>query len=307
MWIINMHNSSGAALLLVVMISMQPSLSHGAIVNITTAIAGNKLNLATIEMTTPGGAANRVYKFNQLVLGSVTNYESIQEYASPGTTVSVLATPDPAPDTGSNRLDYVFDAALNTGLLNIGRDAPGLTVTFDRPIINRPGQEIVIFELTIGDGQLPDPLVVQSADGRGRSRVYGSGAYEFTGAIPFELTPTTYVVDVGQAGTCNLEELLNSTLLPSPVTNPKFHALAINLDALNIPEGESIQSLIIRTNSTAPTIGADILMVVAMQVVPEPSAFTLFIGGIGLFATRHGSRKLRQKLVACRNLRDHAS
>ena len=305
-----MPNSSvaplGAALLLFVMISMQPSLSHGTIVNITTAIAGNKLNLATIEMTTPGGAANRVYKFNQLVLGSVTNYESIQEYASPGTTISVLATPDPTPNTGTGRLGYVFDAALNTGLLNIGRDAPGLTVTFDRPIVNRPGQEIVIFELTIGDGQLPDPLVVQSADGRGRSRAYGSGAYEFTGAIPSELIPTTYVVDVGQAGACNLEELLNSTLLASPVTNPKFHALPINLDALNIPEGESIQSLVIRTNSTASTIGADILMVVAMQAVPEPSAFTLFIGGIGLFSVRHGSRKLRRQFVARRNLRDHA-
>jgi hypothetical protein len=250
----------------------------GAIVDITTQVVGNKLNLDTIEVTSPGGAANRLYMFGELVVGTVTDYQSIQEYASPGTTISVLATPDPAPAPGVHRLEFIFDAALNTGLLNIATGTPGLVITFDRPVVNAPGQEIVIFELTVGNGQLPDSLVVQSADGRGTSHIFTSSNYNFTGPIPAELTPITYQADVGQAGDCNLEELLNLPLQPSLITNPKFNALPINLDQLNIPQGESVQALVIRSNSTDPLQAADILMVVGMQAVPEPAGATLVLG-----------------------------
>lgn len=202
-------------------------------------------------------------------------YQSVPEDNATNT-VTVFGTPDTSPPEGVDRLSLISDAALNTGIFNPRAALPGITLTFERPLINGPGEDLVLFELTVGVGQTPDPVTIRRADGTGPARNVNSGQYQISDLIPIDGTPITYLVTVGDSQFATLDDLTNAPVTPSAVSNPKWHAIAINLNALGLAEGESIQSLSIISGDR--TRGVDLLLVAGLPpyvTVPEPQGLIL--------------------------------
>jgi hypothetical protein len=244
---------------------------HGTVLSVTTETIGNKLNLVAVETSPPAGLSgpNRVFSYEQLVPATVVDYLSIPNNTA--NTISVLATPDAAPPAGMERLALVADRHLNTGILNPSASSPGLTVEFARPVVNGPGEDLIIFELTIGTGQTPDPLVVQQPGGIGMPRNILSGNYEVQGVIPAEATPNTFLTTVESSGTTNLTELTSEELTISGTTNPKWHAVAVNLSRLGVTEGQSVSAIEILSGD--PTRAVDLLFIAGFPYAPLPGDY----------------------------------
>ncbi len=250
-----------AALAMATLLSFLASEAKPTIVNITTSVEGNKLNLSTVEVTSGAGNPNRVFTYEQLIKPSVLDYLSVPENNA-ANAVTVIGTPDTTAPDGQARLALVSDAALNTGIFNPSATMPGLTLTFAQPLVNGPGEDLILFELTIGTGQTPDPVAIWKADGSGTPRNVTSGQYQKSDVIPVDGTPVTYVVTVGEGQSATLNDLVNASITPSATSNPKWHAVPINLNALGLAEGDSVQSLAILSGDG--TRAVDLLMVVGL-------------------------------------------
>ncbi len=86
------------------------SISAGAIVNVSTQLNGNKLDLTSIELSQTAPLANRVLTFDQLWMPLLIDYRSVPE-SNAANTVTIFGTPDATPPTGNDRLALVSDAA----------------------------------------------------------------------------------------------------------------------------------------------------------------------------------------------------
>lgn len=247
------------------------------VVRVETAVEGNKLNLTEIEVVTGDGIAlpNRTFGVADLIPVSVTDYLSVPE-ANAANTITVLGTPDGTAPEGGQRLALLGDAHLNTGVFNPSYGSPGVRLTFARPVVNGPGADVVIFELTIGSGQTPDPVEVRQPSGAGVAYNAVSGDYELQGAIPAELAPVTFAATVEHGGTVNLEELNDADLsVGGAVTNPKWHVLAIDLDRLGVPSWGSIADLEILSDNRSRNQPVDLLMVMGLPPAELPGDYDI--------------------------------
>jgi hypothetical protein len=250
-----------AILAAAVLLGVVFSEARSTIVNITTAVDGNKLTLSTIELTSGTGNPNRLFTYDQLIKPSVVDYLSVPENNA-ANTVTVMGTPDTTAPDGQARLALISDAALNTGIFNPSATMPGLVLTFPQPLINGPGEDLVLFELAIGTGQTPDPVAIWKADGTGTPRNVTSGQYQKSDLIPVDGTPVPYAVTVGEGLSATYNDLLNLPVTPGAATNPKWHAVPINLNALGLAEGDSVQSLAILSGDA--TRAVDLLLVAGL-------------------------------------------
>ena len=119
------------------------------IVKINTSLDGNKLDLTSIQITSGSGNPDRTFSYDQLIMAPVVDYNSIPENSTDNT-INVFGTPDSTPPSGTDRLSLLSDAALNTGISNLSTSSPGLTVSFDPPIVNGPSEDLVLFEFISG-------------------------------------------------------------------------------------------------------------------------------------------------------------
>jgi hypothetical protein len=246
-------------------------MAHATIIEIATETVGNKLNFTSVEVTSHAGLGypNRIVTYDQLLHPAVTDYQTVAENNA-ANTVTVLATPDAEPPSGVDRLALISDAALNTGIFNPSAALPGLTLTFDPPLVNGPGADLVIFELSVGT-QTPDPVVVIQADGSGTPHLRRSSNYEKSGTIPSELTPTTWLATVDDGGRAGLNELVNNPLTPSAVTNAKWHAVPCDFDDLAVPLWGAVDSLALLSDDA--TRAVDLLMVAGLPSASVPGDY----------------------------------
>jgi hypothetical protein len=239
--------------------------ARAAVLSVETSTTGNKHDLVAIELSPPAGSGepNRRFTYQQLIRAEVVDYLSIPENNA-ANTISVLCTPEEAPPVGTDRLTLISDSHLNTGILNPSASSPGLAVSFARPLVNGPGEDLVIFELTIGNGQTPDPLVVQQPGGVGVARNVQTNHYQLQGVIPAEATPYPFLSTVDNGGAADLNELTTGDLSIGSVTNPKWHAVAINLSVLGVAANESVSAIEILSGDA--TRAADLLFVAGLPL-----------------------------------------
>lgn len=253
--------------ILILFMLIAASTASASVVRVETTETGNKLDLAEIEVTS-GSALdfpNRIFLYSSLIPSTISDYLSVPENNT-ANTITVLGTPDAAAPAGNDRLGLLGDPHLNTGIFNPSASSPGIQVTFAEPLINGPGEEFVIFELTIGVGQTPDPLVVRQVGGVGTQRNVPSSHYQLQGIIPASGTPNTFLSTVENGGTTNFEELTTVPLTnPGLVTNPKWHVVPIDLDWLGVPAWQTVSSVEIVSGDASRA--ADLLMVMGLQPV----------------------------------------
>jgi hypothetical protein len=231
-----------ASLAVGVLLGLAISEAKSTIVTITTATEGNKLNLATIEITSGSGNPNRIVTFDQLSKIDVIDYLSVPE-ANTTNTVTVIGTPDSTPPSGQDRLTLLSDAALNTGIFNPSDVATGLTVAFDPPLINGPSEDFVLFEFATGSGQTPDPFVVRQLGGVGTPRSVTTSLYQKSGAIPAASAPVTYLLIVAEGASASFDDLKNAPVTASAAGSPKWYAVPVDLTALGVADGASVNAL----------------------------------------------------------------
>jgi hypothetical protein len=97
------------------------------------------------------GDTVRVYDAAKLIGARVT------AYAGGGGSVGLIPSGTPVPRTEERT--RLLDPVLNSGLINPARaeqaDSPGLCLTFDAALPNRPGPDLVVFEIQTNAGNSP--------------------------------------------------------------------------------------------------------------------------------------------------------
>jgi hypothetical protein len=235
-----------------------------AVVSVTTEVNGNKLDLVSIEVsgTPDSGEPNRILSYEQLIPALVTDFLSVPENNA-ANTITVLGTPDAEAPSGADRPKLLSDPHLNTGIFNPSVSSPGVTVTFARPVRNGPGGDLVFFELTIGNGQTPDPFVVQQPGGVGMSRSVLTSHYQLQGTIPVAVAPNTFLSTVENGGTTDFTELTTVPLTNfGAVANSKWYATHFDLTWLGVPEEGTVSVIEILSGDASRAV--DLLMVAGL-------------------------------------------
>ena len=180
----------------------------------------------------------------------------------------------------------LLDAVLNTGALNPRGDSvpldqdpqldgasmtPGFAVHFDRPVKNRPGIDVVLFEIHkggAGDGFRVSPVTFRS-----ELKTLNVATYDLHGGHARALPIDDFDLYVHASPPNTFEQFTAGRVSPRS-SNPErgFQALAvgINLDALGYRDGNTVDRLFFQDDS--PGGGFDPVCVVGL---PEPTAENL--------------------------------
>jgi hypothetical protein len=242
--------------------------TFSTIVKINTSLDGNKLDLTTIQITSGSGNPDRTFSYDQLISAHIVDYNSIPENNADNT-INIFGTPDSSPPSGTDRLSLLFDAALNTGISNLSSSSPGLTVSFEPPIVNGPSEDLVFFEFTSG-AQAPDSFRIMKTDGTGTVFTVPSSYYQKSVAIPTAAALTTYLVTVGPGQSATLSDFINGSVTPSPASTQKWHAVPIDLDVIGLASGEAIGSLTFTSTSTSSSQAIDPLLIAGLYPYMPP-------------------------------------
>jgi hypothetical protein len=209
---------------------------HGEVLGYTARRVGSDTALTCLVVDR--GAGPVAYDAERLIGARLTHF------CSPHTRNVVYTMGAEAPD-GSARSRLLGDLKLNTGIINPGGAAkplttdpvvrggetsPGLAVRFDPPVVNRPGDDVVVFE-------------VQRDDSPAEGDAFHVGPLHFTPGLKaivvdrFDVTcddPTALIVEryrpyLFRQPTRSLEDFEQRALEPADSPGG-FKALAVGID-----------------------------------------------------------------------------
>jgi len=304
--------------LLLSLFAMHASVFGQGIVSIGTAPAGGTsdlINLTSVTVARPGGP--ETIPVGNLIGFDILGYDNaIESIPFEG---AILGTPDipTGPSVGNRAALLDGDTAINTGINNPSEDE-GLLLSFNAPIINGLGPDLVIFEYGAPEGA-PIP-----SDPSGNTLAPAGDPFTLTGVLlgtsglpvdpartaSFDSTDYSLVLDGGFASDIfffnpaagvdfsDLATLENGSLdiiTPPGATPPTAFSLslfgaAVDLSDLGFASGEAVDTL--RLLSQGPTFAIDPSFIAGLPVegavVPEPNAMVLLAAAsvIGLLRRR---------------------
>ena len=214
------------------------------------------------------GGEIKAYQFNQLVRPTVEAYAQAPAqipvaFGNPapvGTPTGLTQDTGadlPATPTGSDRINVLTDNLVNSAMLNIAQDKPGLVLSFPEGLQNAPGANLILAELSLAKGEqsngcpgIPAPgadsLTIAVPNGESVTISGESfGVFGVAGAI------ANYGADrLRQKGARidNLEELEQGNYEPmAAIDYFRTWVVAVDLSDLGIPEGESVEQIELRS------------------------------------------------------------
>jgi len=289
--------------ILLFVMALHASASGQGIVSITTEPAGpgsDLINLTSVTIDRPSGP--QTISVDDLIGFDILGYDNaIETIPFEG---AILGTPDlPAGPSISNRAALLDeDTAINTGINNPSEDE-GLLLSFDAPIVNGAGADLVIFEYGAPEGA-PIP-----SDPSGQTLAPAGDPFALAGVLfgvdgspvddervaTFDSSDYSLVLDGGfasnifffnpAAGTdfSDLATLENGGLdiiTPPGATPPTSFSLslfgaAVDLSDLGFGLGEEVDTL--RLLGVGPTFAIDPSFIGGLQPesVPEPNSMVL--------------------------------
>ena len=265
-------------------ITTSPSTAY-ALTSITTNTNADKEVL--LEAIQFQGFQGSIDLSSMVQVGSVFHY--IPVAASP-TTTRTVASPRSASanPTGARHGLIDGDVALNTGLMSIGLGPgipagplppslpAGLGVTFASAIVNKPGYDIVIFDL--GNSSIendPDSFYVSGIVGGASigATLVSSGECDVFTTFSASWSPSIFRQDNPVANLSDLESKTLTTQAPGiamPSWIVRFYP--IDLDDLNVAPLGSISGIFLQSELTS----LDPTFIAGLHAVPEPGAALLF-------------------------------
>ena len=222
----------------------------------TSAPGGGAENLTSV--TVQRGGESVEYAFDRLIPAELTWFRSARVIDKNGHLSAGAVLP-------KRRGDLLSDASLNTGVINPGGsfrpldadpvmnvpedpkkpNTPGLAVRFRTPVVNRPGPDVVFFELQTAlnppDG---DAFHVSPLQFRAGRRSHTVRAYDLTMTSPEALRLAGFFLFRLQTPVDSLEGLDSAGWVRMPKKS-NFHALVVGIDLsdLGFLESEQVDGL----------------------------------------------------------------
>jgi hypothetical protein len=241
-----------------------------------TGAGGGVIDLQEVEVSR--GGYRYTYATNELIGITLTQFSG-----SSGSNVT-LPTGLPVPASGDRHLLLDGDFNLNTGIINPGYAAsapvsgptastPGFAIQFDRPVVNRAGDDVLFFELqTSANPPGGDAFHVMPLTGIG---VNGLRA----------ITISSYDIQYGEAQTLDGFTLYRAPTTPgslaemetlayaSPSNLSGFRALAVGIDLseLGYAPGTSADGLFFQAADSGSTV--DPVLIAGLPEPPSDSPF----------------------------------
>lgn len=230
-----------------------------AVITAFTA-SGNDLNTITVDGVTHSAAS-----LTNVTLTGITDTAGRVQLLAPDGTVPVVG----------NRAALFSDLALNTGSAN----AQSLQFTFNTPVTNRPGIDILLFDwggfgadsfsITI-NGTTSNNLFNSDPSLPPGGDYHSEGDNLLLGADVIRSTTDTSITTVAELELLSLERQSDSTASQG--------VIGLDLDAFGVAAGDSISVVDISNIS-----GADFTLVLG---IPEPSTAVLSLLGTGFLLRR---------------------
>lgn len=242
----------------------------------TTAADGLAEELLTL--TVQRGGETFTYGRNELNLGRLASYACDKKSAAICTRLGA------AEPVGNDRLKLLEDWSLVTGVVNPARhgthpelhDQEGIGIVFDRPVVNGPGPDIVLFDLhLLVHGESGDPVRIVPQDDRPGLKSLKIMGFDLDLTCPQSLDLCDYqVLDTTEAVE-SMDALATASLkLRIPrCLRAKCLATGIDLSQLGYGPGESATRLLLQCDVGDPS-AIDPVMVAGLPVVPAKSSTT---------------------------------
>jgi hypothetical protein len=236
----------------------------------TTAADGLAEELLTL--TVQRGGETFTYRREDLNLGRLASYACDKKAAAICTR---LGASEPV---GDDRLKLLEDWSLVTGVVNPARqgthpelhDQEGIGIVFDRPVVNGPGPDIVLFDLhLLVHGESGDPVRIVPQDERPGLKSLKIVGFDLDLTCPQSLDLCDYQVLDTTDAVESMAALATATLkLRIPrCLRAKCLATGIDLTQLGYGPGESITKLLLQCDIGDPS-AIDPVMVAGLPVAP---------------------------------------
>jgi len=224
------------------------------------------------SVTVQRGGRVRVYARDQLTQGRLTQFVS-RVNAAVCTTHQGEGLPE-----GPARLDLLnTDWSLVTGIINprapaadSGPDlnAPIFSVTFDPPVVNGPGPDVLVFDLQLLVYPKEGDLVRVVSGDPGRSGLVEIDHFDIDLTSPYALDLVPHKTFKAQAAISSIDDLITGDFQHGRQThvNAKGLVAGIDLSDLGYSPGESLQHLVFL--ETGEPYGIDPVLIVGL---PDPS------------------------------------
>lgn len=251
-------------------VGLASSVAGAAITNVTTTSSGSLINVDSITLSDRG-----TFSIGQLVNVTLTNYSSVTENNGDNSVGAIIDTTSTALPTGSSRLTPIEDNALNTGVVNVRRhqnSTIGVTVQFNQPVFNLPGDDVVLADLVNPSSQVADPFRVSLLGPTGALDIV---AGDFTYAAAYGSSVYNHFIEAGSGSSVDLTKLQNNAdKSRSLLTGTGYRMVAFDLSDLGVPLYQSVTGLVIRGDASDATTSTIDPMFIA-GLVPEPASLSV--------------------------------
>ncbi len=217
----------------------------------TTGPGGHAEELLTVTVQRNGVA--QTFGRDELIRSRLSNFTSVEKSAA----LCVLLGAEPP--VGEQRPDLLHDWSLVTGVINPAprgtfpelNDAEGLEITFDEPVVNGPGPDVVLFDLQIlvhdeaGDAVRISP--VDPPPGVHSLKIRG---FDLDLTCPQALDLCDYQTLDTTGPIRSMDELRTAVLKPRipRCLRAKCLATAIDLSAMGYAPGARVSRLLLQTD-----------------------------------------------------------
>ena len=291
-----------------------PLFFSGTVDSITTGVnAANEVLLESIQFN--NGLGN-ISIFQMVGVSSVFHYAATPSNAPvgnppfnmPGTLSIVSPKSDSLIPAGQRSQLLAGDTALNTGLTSVGLGSgitagplpaqlpQGLGVSFGSPIVNKPGFDIILFDLSMGSVSTHlDEFTVSGVSGSNSTGFTNpaisahSGEFSFPALTYRDWSPATYRQGNPVASLTELEQKSLFPMAGAKILDWGVRLYTIDLDNLNIPPDGTVTGIFIQSSSTS----IDPTFIAGLYSVPEPGTAFLLLCGLATIASSRYRRKSR--------------
>ncbi len=248
--------------------------ARGEVVGYTVKSEGNDTVLTSVVVTRGKGTV--AFEASKLIRATVIHFRS----SHTRNVVYTAGCDAPSPET---RAGLLGDLKLTTGLINPGNGkltgapvldgpqaTPGIAVTFDPPVTNLPGDDVVLFEVQRGDGPAGgDTFDVGPLHWKPGLRGISVRAFDITFDHPRAMMVAQYVPYLFRQPTKSLEDMMTQPL-EKAFSPGGFKALPVGIDltTLGYDEGGVVQGLFFQ-DADSPGIRFDPMLIAGLPS-PEP-------------------------------------
>lgn len=201
---------------------------------------------------------------------------TLTSFRASSSTVYLVGDGQAVPASGSRAALLTDDFRLDTGILNATAGNNSMGISFGAGLINRPGPDVVLFELN------------PSTQGK------GDGFLVLINGIQLQVLNTAYGPSVGQGTSMDLyarsqgspttlADLESGTpAINNPSITQDWYGVTLDFSDFGVAPGASVTSFSMGSDSANTNGTFDPVLLMGISTVPEPGSFALMLLGIGL-------------------------